>query len=121
MPYARDVKAPRKSRVVFWSTIAVLTVAAVAVAIPGFRTVAVLERERQAKDRLHNGSGPCPGYLVVPSPIGPQAVPERYPETGRYTFFIHPDLGVLKLNNGGKIVERVPSDAELGIRRPPPK
>ena len=98
-----------------------LTAAAVAVAIPGFKNVAILKRERQARDRLHNGIGPCPGYVVVPSAIGPQAIPERYGDTGRYTFFVHPAHGVLKLDTGGRIVERIPSDADLGIRSAPPK
>ena len=115
------MKPTRKISRVFWGTIIVLTVSAVAVAIPGFRNVAILKREQQAKERIRNGIGPCPGYVVVPSPLGNQAIPERYGETGRYTFFSHPVHGVLKLDNGGQPLKSIPSDADLGIRRPPPK
>ncbi len=115
------MKPKRRIGLVFWGTIVVLTAAAVAVAIPGFRNVAILGRETQAKERIRSGVGPSPGYVVVSTPIGSQAVPERYGDTGRYTFFTHPDHGVLKLDNGGRPLERIPSDADLGIRRAPPK
>ncbi|HEX7901354.1 MAG TPA: hypothetical protein VF950_26585 [Planctomycetota bacterium] len=98
-----------------------LLAAATAVAIPGFKNRAILGRENQAKERLRSGVGETPGYVLVASPIGKQAVPERYGDTGRYTFFTHPDHGVLKLDTGGKIVEKIPSDAELRISRPPPR
>ena len=115
------MKPKRKIGLVFWGTILVLTIAAVAVAVPGFRNVAILKRENQARERIRSGAGPSPGYVVVSSPIGSQAIPERYGDTGRYTFFTHPDHGVLKLDIGGRPLDRIPSDADLGIRRPPPK
>ena len=108
----------KKNRFVFWAVAGVLAVAATAVAIPGFKNRAILGRENQAKERLRTGVGETPGYVLVQSPIGKQAVPERYGDTGRYTFFTHPDHGVLKLDTGGKPVEKIPSDAELGITRP---
>lgn len=111
----------KKNRWIFAVTAGILVVAAAAIAIPGFGKMAILERERQAKDRLWNGKGPSPGYVIVSTPLGTQAVPERYGETGRYTFFNHPQHGILKLDLGGKPLEKMPSDAELGIRRPPPK
>ena len=111
----------KKNRFVFWVVAGVLAVAATAVAIPGFKNRAILGRENQAKERLRNGKGPCPGYVIVSTPLGSQAVPERYGDTGNYTFFNHPEHGVLKLDTGGKPVEKIPSDAELGITRPRPK
>jgi hypothetical protein len=112
------MKASRRSVLAFGVTAAVLTVAAAAVAIPGFGKMAMLDREAKAKERLRSGTGPTPGYVLVPSPLGKQAIPEVYGETGRYTFFTHPDYGVLKLDTGGKLMERIPSDKELGITRP---
>lgn len=111
----------KTNRLIFGVVAVVLAVAAAAVAIPGFSKMAILERENQAKEHLRTGVGKTPGYVLVTSPIGKQAVPERYGETGRYTFFTHPDHGVLKLDTGGKPVEKIPSDAELGITRPRPK
>ena len=108
----------KKNRFIFWVVAGVLVVAATAVAIPGFKNRAILGRENQAKERLRSGVGETPGYILVSSPIGKQAVPERYGDTGRFTFFNHPDHGILKLDTGGKPVEKIPSDAELGITRP---
>jgi hypothetical protein len=115
------MKSGRRSLLAFGITAGVLTVAGAAIAIPGFRKMAILDRESQAKERLRSGTGPTPGYVLVATPLGKQAVPEVYGETGRYTFFTHPEHGVLKLDLGGKPVERIPSDEELGIRRAPRK
>ena len=119
MPYPERMKEKGKSRLIFWGVAGVLAVAAIAVAIPGFGNVARMKREEQAKERLRNGKGPTPGYILVDTPLGKQARPEVYGESGIYTFFSHPEHGVLKLDNGGKVLERIPSDADLGIRRAP--
>jgi hypothetical protein len=107
----------KKNRWIFIVTAGILVVAAAAVAVPGFRNSARMGRERQAQERLRNGKGPCPGYRVVSTPLGNQMVPEIYGDTGIYTFFNHPEHGILKLDLGGKPLEKMPSDAELGIRR----
>ena len=121
-PRAQVKPAPKgKGPLVFWAVIIVLAVAAASVAIPGFGKMALLDRESQAKERLRRGEGKHPGYVVTPSRLGNQMIPEVYGETGRNTFFTHPDHGILKLDTGGKLVERIPSDAELGITRPPKK